>query len=221
MHALQMLESEHGPQLDKCMFLAPLSLLHVVHTFSYSRATHKGRAGRLALPGGRSLLSPIDIHIPAHHPIPFNSPGRVLLIHAGGYSKRLPHVSVVGKIFTALPLGTVARPRLLPPSAATVSPASSLVHHDAPCMLRQSSLPNARGEAFNVHHLCGAYGARGKRPAKPRFFLSCQTYSSLAVNQPRTALRPTSFRRCRSLSHARTILSFLKTATSSRLTNLA
>jgi len=29
----------------------------------------------------------------------------VLVIHAGGYSKRLPHVSAVGKIFTALPLG--------------------------------------------------------------------------------------------------------------------
>lgn len=30
---------------------------------------------------------------------------KVLLIHAGGYSKRLPNVSVVGKIFTALPFG--------------------------------------------------------------------------------------------------------------------
>lgn len=31
---------------------------------------------------------------------------KVLLIHAGGHSKRLPHVSVVGKIFATLPLGT-------------------------------------------------------------------------------------------------------------------
>eukprot|EP00041_Stephanoeca_diplocostata_P024401 m.617572 g.617572 ORF g.617572 m.617572 type:complete len:587 (-) comp22519_c0_seq4:163-1923(-) len=30
---------------------------------------------------------------------------KILLIHAGGYSKRLPNVSVVGKIFTALPFG--------------------------------------------------------------------------------------------------------------------
>lgn len=30
---------------------------------------------------------------------------RVFLIHAGGYSQRLPNVSVVGKIFTALPRG--------------------------------------------------------------------------------------------------------------------
>lgn len=29
----------------------------------------------------------------------------VLLIHAGGYSKRLPHVSATGKIFTSLPIG--------------------------------------------------------------------------------------------------------------------
>jgi hypothetical protein len=32
---------------------------------------------------------------------------RVLLIHAGGYSKRLPNVSVIGKIFATLPLGTL------------------------------------------------------------------------------------------------------------------
>jgi len=30
---------------------------------------------------------------------------KVLLIHAGGFSKRLPNVSVIGKIFAALPLG--------------------------------------------------------------------------------------------------------------------
>lgn len=30
---------------------------------------------------------------------------KVLLIHAGGYSKRLPNVSVIGKIFAALPIG--------------------------------------------------------------------------------------------------------------------
>jgi fucose-1-phosphate guanylyltransferase len=30
----------------------------------------------------------------------------VLLIHAGGFSKRLPNVSVIGKIFAALPFGT-------------------------------------------------------------------------------------------------------------------
>ena len=29
---------------------------------------------------------------------------RVLLLHAGGYSKRLPHVSVLGKIFTSMPI---------------------------------------------------------------------------------------------------------------------
>lgn len=31
---------------------------------------------------------------------------KILLIHAGGYSKRLPNVSVVGKIFAALPFGS-------------------------------------------------------------------------------------------------------------------
>lgn len=30
---------------------------------------------------------------------------KVLLIHAGGFSKRLPNVSVTGKIFAALPFG--------------------------------------------------------------------------------------------------------------------
>ena len=30
---------------------------------------------------------------------------RVLLLHAGGYSQRLPSVSVVGKIFMGLPCG--------------------------------------------------------------------------------------------------------------------
>ena len=30
---------------------------------------------------------------------------RVLLIHAGGYSQRLPSVSVVGKIFMGIPCG--------------------------------------------------------------------------------------------------------------------
>ena len=32
---------------------------------------------------------------------------RVLLLHAGGYSQRLPSVSVVGKIFMGLPCGRV------------------------------------------------------------------------------------------------------------------
>lgn len=31
--------------------------------------------------------------------------GCVLLIHAGGFSKRLPNVSVIGKIFAVVPLG--------------------------------------------------------------------------------------------------------------------
>ena len=31
--------------------------------------------------------------------------GRVLLLHAGGYSQRLPSVSVVGKIFMGIPCG--------------------------------------------------------------------------------------------------------------------
>ena len=30
---------------------------------------------------------------------------KILLLHAGGYSQRLPHVSVIGKIFMALPFG--------------------------------------------------------------------------------------------------------------------
>jgi hypothetical protein len=34
-----------------------------------------------------------------------NGTAKVLLIHAGGFSKRLPNVSVIGKIFAALPLG--------------------------------------------------------------------------------------------------------------------
>lgn len=30
---------------------------------------------------------------------------KILLLHAGGYSKRLPHVSACGKIFATLPIG--------------------------------------------------------------------------------------------------------------------
>ena len=33
------------------------------------------------------------------------SKSKVLMIHAGGFSQRLPSASVLGKIFTALPLG--------------------------------------------------------------------------------------------------------------------
>ena len=34
--------------------------------------------------------------------------GKILLLHAGGYSKRLPNVSVIGKPFTTLPIGKEA-----------------------------------------------------------------------------------------------------------------
>ena len=34
-----------------------------------------------------------------------NYAARVLLLHAGGYSQRLPSVSVVGKIFMGIPCG--------------------------------------------------------------------------------------------------------------------
>ena len=34
-----------------------------------------------------------------------SSTAKVMLIHAGGYSQRLPHVSVLGKVFMALPCG--------------------------------------------------------------------------------------------------------------------
>ena len=37
--------------------------------------------------------------------LPEPPPANVLLIHAGGYSQRLPHVSVAGKIFMAMPCG--------------------------------------------------------------------------------------------------------------------
>ena len=33
------------------------------------------------------------------------SPGKVLVIHAGGFSQRLPHQSVLGKVFLTLPCG--------------------------------------------------------------------------------------------------------------------
>eukprot|EP01147_Barroeca_monosierra_P011277 gene11277-3317_t len=33
------------------------------------------------------------------------SQGKILLVHAGGFSKRLPNVSAIGKVFTALPIG--------------------------------------------------------------------------------------------------------------------
>ena len=39
---------------------------------------------------------------------------RVLLLHAGGYSQRLPSVSVVGKIFMGLPCGILHAPVLFP-----------------------------------------------------------------------------------------------------------
>ena len=35
----------------------------------------------------------------------FYTVAKILLLHAGGYSQRLPHVSVIGKIFMALPFG--------------------------------------------------------------------------------------------------------------------
>ena len=35
----------------------------------------------------------------------FFAAAKILLLHAGGYSQRLPHVSVIGKIFMALPFG--------------------------------------------------------------------------------------------------------------------
>lgn len=35
------------------------------------------------------------------------SKSKILMIHAGGFSQRLPSASVLGKIFTALPLGTM------------------------------------------------------------------------------------------------------------------
>lgn len=38
--------------------------------------------------------------------------GRVLLLHAGGYSQRLPSVSVVGKIFMGIPSGMFLNARV-------------------------------------------------------------------------------------------------------------
>ena len=38
--------------------------------------------------------------------------GRVLLLHAGGYSQRLPSVSVVGKIFMGIPCGMLLNTRV-------------------------------------------------------------------------------------------------------------
>ena len=41
-----------------------------------------------------------------------NHAGRVLLLHAGGYSQRLPSVSVVGKIFMGIPCGMLLNMRV-------------------------------------------------------------------------------------------------------------
>lgn len=46
----------------------------------------------------------IYVHTCTHRYV-FFTLAKVLLLHAGGYSQRLPHVSVIGKIFMALPFG--------------------------------------------------------------------------------------------------------------------
>ena len=91
----------------------------------------------LAYPLPSLILSPSPSHLTA----------TVLIIHAGGYSKRLPQVSAVGKIFTTLPLSkftgiTTFKPRnlTLPPPPPGASPSQCWSPHG-----------DARAQIHHVH----------------------------------------------------------------------
>ena len=76
--ALEMLEARIGARLDERIFCPKV------------RPSCTASANGLALP----------------YPLSYHAPVRVLIIHTGGFSKRLPHVSAGGKVFAALPIGT-------------------------------------------------------------------------------------------------------------------
>ena len=58
-----------------------------------------------------SILPPLPPNYLSSFPLPLSPlllsppPAKVMVIHAGGYSQRLPNVSVTGKVFMALPCG--------------------------------------------------------------------------------------------------------------------